>query len=273
MPELPEVETIIRGLKEQFLNKTIHNIKLYYPNIVKSNHQHFIKTLNNSLVTAIERQGKYIFIVLNNNYTIVIHLRMTGQLFLVDKIAKKDKHTHLEIFIKHSKKKVIYRDIRKFGRFELIKSSEKQTYINSRKLATDALLITPQEFANNLQKKKKNIKATLLDQTAIAGLGNIYVDEVLFREKLSPLIIASSLTSMQQRLLLKTIKKVLRSAILKKGTTFSDYITSYGEKGKFQLSLKAYQRKDQPCTYCGTLIAKTKVAGRGTYYCPKCQKL
>jgi formamidopyrimidine-DNA glycosylase len=197
---------------------------------------------------------------------------MTGQLFITEKTSQIDKHTHLELFFSAAKHKIIYRDIRKFGGFELIDTKDIPRYLSSRRLAPDALEISFKEFYGKLKNKNKGIKATLLDQTTIAGLGNIYVDEVLIREKISPNRTAGNITEKKAVSLLKTIKKVLKAAILKKGTSFSDYVNSYGEKGKFQLALKAYQQKGKPCMHCQTAIKKTKVAGRGTYYCPACQK-
>jgi len=271
MPELPEVETVVRGLKEQALGKQINKVILIYTRIVKTDPDIFIKVLKNNTIRDILRHGKYIFIELDDQKMVVIHLRMTGQLFLAELSRQKDKHTHLEIILKDSSSKIVYRDVRKFGRFELINKKEKAGYIASRKIADDALKISLTEFSNNLRNKQRSLKALLLDQSVIAGLGNIYVDEVLIREKLSPLTKASELSQQQLKHLLGTIKIILKQAIAKKGTTFSDYVTSYGSKGKFQLSLKAYQCEGKPCSHCGTLICKTRVAGRGTYYCPHCQ--
>jgi formamidopyrimidine-DNA glycosylase len=271
MPELPEVETVVIGLREQVLGKQISNVIVNYKPIVRSDLPYFKQTLKDNKIAAIHRHGKYIFMELKDQKLVVIHLRMTGQLFLADDSDKRDKHTHLEILLKDSKKKIVYRDIRKFGRFELIDKKDLENYITSRKLAQDALSISFDQFYSNIKNKSKGLKALLLDQTIIAGLGNIYVDEVLIREKLSPLTRPADLDKAKIKNLLVTIKKVLKKAILKKGTTFSDYVTSYGSKGKFQLSLKAYKCDGKPCPHCGSVICKTRVAGRGTYFCPECQ--
>jgi formamidopyrimidine-DNA glycosylase len=273
MPELPEVETVVRGLKKEVINKKITRVTSSYQKIVKQSFSSFKKALAGQKISSISRHGKYSFLSLNNKKTIIVHLRMTGQLFITPTTQKKDKHTHLEIFFGSNKHKLIYRDIRKFGRFELIDTDKINTYLKEKKLGPDALTIKLNDFQDNLQKKNLILKAALLDQSVIAGLGNIYVDEVLIREKLSPLKMTQTLKPLKVKTMLSTIKKVLKEAILKKGTSYSDYVNSYGEKGKFQLHLRAYQQHGQPCYHCGTLINKMKTAGRGTHYCPKCQKL
>lgn len=272
MPELPEVETIVRELKKELPAHKITGIKNHYSPIIKSDVNLLKKKVIGHKIIKINRHGKYIFLLIDNNYTVVIHLRMTGQLFWAAKEAPIDKHTHLEFFFANKKKKLLYRDIRKFGGFTLLTEKEYTEYIKNKKIAEDALKISLPEFKKNLCRKKGVIKAVLLDQSIIAGLGNIYVDEVLIREKLSPHFDSQKLTEDQVSSLLKTIKQVLKAAILKKGTTFSDYITANGKKGEFQLKLKAYQQQGKPCCHCGTLIEKTKVAGRGTHFCPNCQK-
>ncbi len=272
MPELPEVETIVRELKKELPGLKIAAIKDHYQPIIKSDLALFKKKLLGQKVTDIDRHGKYIFLILSNKYIIAVHLRMTGQLFWAEKTAAIDKHTHLELLFSGHNKKLLYRDIRKFGGLTLLSAQEYPTYLENKKVAPDALKISLAEFKKNIGKKTGKLKAVLLDQTIIAGLGNIYVDEVLIREKLSPELDVKKLTSEQITNLLKTIKQVLKAAIVKKGTTFSDYLTANGKKGGFQLKLRAYQQDGKPCFHCGTLIKKTRVAGRGTHYCPNCQK-
>ncbi len=272
MPELPEVETIVRGLNKQVVDCFITDVKIYYKNLIISNCKQFEKEIKNRQIIKISRHGKYIFIHLSKDKIIVIHLRMTGQLFTKERNEKPDKHTHLELFLKGEKIKVVYRDIRKFGRFELISSNDYDQYLFNKNLASDALVMKPDDFYQKVIKKKKAIKAVLLDQQVIAGIGNIYADEILFREKISPFFLSSDLTRSQGYSLLKRIKKVLNNAILKKGTTFSDYVNSYGEKGQFQLVLKAYKQEGKPCSFCKAPIVRSKVAGRSTFFCPECQK-
>jgi|APSaa5957512622_1039677.scaffolds.fasta_scaffold26774_2 formamidopyrimidine-DNA glycosylase len=269
MPELPEVETIVRGLAPKIEGQKIRDLKIYYPKIVRENPAIFQKKVLQQKIEKIWRYGKYIFLDLDNDYTIGLHLRMTGQLIWVERVYPADKHTHLELYFDTFK--LIYRDVRKFGRFELIQTKQVLEYIKQKKLATDALEITEVEFSKNLTRKKTYLKAALLDQTIIAGLGNIYVDETLMREKLSPKFPVAKLSQSQIRSLLKTAKQVLKEAILSKGTSIVDYVTSDGSTGNFQVKLRAYKQSGQPCYHCGTLIVREKIAGRGTYFCPKCQ--
>jgi formamidopyrimidine-DNA glycosylase len=273
MPELPEVETIVQGLSSRIIDKTIIAIKSTYPQIVRDDFNEFKKNVIDKTIVNISRHGKYLFLHLNNKTIVVVHLRMTGQIFVTDKDSVIDKHTHLELFFADSEQKVIYRDIRKFGRFELIHSNRYEAYIKNKKLAVDALAISLSEFEKNLCGKKKILKAVLLDQSVIAGIGNIYVDEILFRERLSPETMVSSLSKQKIKSLLQSIKDILNAAVIKKGTSFSDYVDAIGQKGKFQYELKVYQQQGKPCDFCGTTIVREKLAGRGTHYCPKCQDL
>ncbi|HMB00086.1 MAG TPA: bifunctional DNA-formamidopyrimidine glycosylase/DNA-(apurinic or apyrimidinic site) lyase [Spirochaetota bacterium] len=271
MPELPEVQTIVNGMRKEIINTSIKKITVFYSKVIKGSVKYFKQHTENNRITALKRHGKYIFIELANAYTIIVHLRMTGQLFTAPLEYQPDKHTHLEIILNNSKQKIVYRDTRIFGRFELIPGCDKKAYIKVKKLAPDALTMTSVTFRKKLENRKKNIKACLLDQSVIAGLGNIYTDEVLLQEKIDPYFPAGRLDSDRVKGLLKTIKKTLKKAIAAQGTTVSDYVNSYGAHGTFQLKLRAYKQKDNPCPHCRTPIQKTKLAGRGTYYCPQCQ--
>ncbi|MGL1935193.1 MAG: bifunctional DNA-formamidopyrimidine glycosylase/DNA-(apurinic or apyrimidinic site) lyase [Fibrobacterales bacterium] len=273
MPELPEVETVVQGLKKQCLSQPICKALIHLPRIVNGTAPSLKKALVGQEIVTVTRHGKYIFLHISNDKTVVVHLRMTGQLFTTPVDRAKDKHTHVELFFDNSDTKLIYRDIRTFGRFTLINTSDKERYLIDHKLGPDALTMKKKDLIEALKNRKVSIKAALLNQEVIAGIGNIYVDEILFREKLNPLTTPSSLSDDAIGSILKTTKAVLKKAVLNKGTTFSDYVNSYGEKGKFQLSLKAYNRAGQPCSNCKTTIVKVKVAGRGTYFCPSCQKL
>lgn len=272
MPELPEVETIIRGLKQQILNLIIVDVKIYYKPMIKPSAIILRKTLVAASIINILRHGKYMFLSLSNQMTLVWHLRMTGQLLVVEKNKAIDKHTHIEIIFKDHDKKLIYRDIRKFGTCEIIKTSSIKEYIENHHLGQDSLEIDYNSFKSLIKKKKKPIKSILLDQTVLAGIGNIYADEILIRASVFPLKHGYKLKDNEIQAIFKEIKPTLQAAIIKKGTSFSDYINSIGQKGKFQLHLRAYQQQGKPCFRCKSIIKKIKVGGRGTYYCPNCQK-
>ncbi|MCP4482384.1 MAG: DNA-formamidopyrimidine glycosylase [bacterium] len=266
MPELPEVDTVVSGLKHNFLDKKIIDLKVYWPNIIK-NYQDF--KIKGEVITDVKRHGKYIFLILSNNKTIVIHLRMTGQLL---KDVALDKHCHLEFFFQNLEiLRLVYRDIRKFGGFELIATDEIGRYLRDKKIASDALSIQFNEFYRHLTSKNIIVKQVLLDQKVVAGLGNIYVDEILNRSFLSPSRIANSLTKEEAETIFIMMKEVLIASIKMRGTTFSDYVDLDNKKGRFQGFLRAYNQEGKKCFNCGNTIKKMKLVGRGTYYCDNCQ--
>lgn len=274
MPELPEVETVAAGLRSRIVGQQIDRILIHWPSIVVGGEEK-ARLLEKSFIRGISRRGKYLFWDIeknDKNFVLIIHLRMTGQLYTVPRDTSVDKHTHLELFFNNLEDKIVYRDIRKFGRWEIILPEEKEAYIGKRKIADDALLMNQSLFVERIKKSGKNIKTLLLDQTVIAGLGNIYADETLMRAHISPKRIGNSINDDDLGRLFVIIQKTLKDAILKEGTTFSDYVNSYGRKGKFQLELQAYKKDGDSCVYCGSEIVKEKVAGRGTHYCPNCQE-
>lgn len=273
MPELPEVETIARGLRAYLLNKQILDVHCHYLPILCQAPEVFKRTLVDQKFEQIKRRGKYLFLVLSNLISVVVHLRMTGQLRLVDRDREVDKHTHLEIMLDGDAKKLIYRDVRKFGRLELTGPCGYTEFIQRKKLGPDAMETSPEELHRRFTGARRNLKTVLMDQSVIAGLGNIYTDEILFHQKLSPLKKANTLTEDGTSSLLKTIKEVLLAAILKRGTTVSDYSGAFGQEGSYQGSLLVYGQEGKPCPCCGCSIEKMRVAGRGTYICSHCQRI
>lgn len=270
MPELPEVETIKRSLEKHLINKEIENINIFYRRIIKNSISQFKKACLKVKIQALERHGKYLFFSLAGGKSIVCHLRMTGQLLLKKKEEKPDKHTHLEFYFKGARNKLMYRDVRKFGTWEILLGS-KEEYIIKKKLGPDGLVLKFPGFLEKIRKYNKCIKAVLLDQQFIAGIGNIYADEILFRAGIRPDRETNRINEKEIQALFKTIKPALLSAIQKKGTSISDYINGQGKKGKFQLELKVYQRGGESCCECNSRIKKIRTAGRGTHFCPHCQ--
>ncbi|MFC1616734.1 DNA-formamidopyrimidine glycosylase [Candidatus Margulisiibacteriota bacterium] len=271
MPELPEVQTIVSGLEPEIKGRKIIGFDLHCEKMLKLPLTKFKKAIINQKVISITRHGKYIFLNLENNFSIILHLRMTGQLLLKNLKASPDKHTH--VVFRFQDKNIFFRDLRKFGTIELIKTTDITKYIENKKLAPDALSISFEKFQQNLSRKKTGLKAALLDQRVIAGIGNIYADEILFREKLSPKYPVPKLTSKKIKSLLKSIKTILQKGIELKGTSLSDYVDSNGNKGQNQHILKVHQQKGKPCPLCGTAIIREKVAGRGSFFCPNCQNI
>lgn len=270
MPELPEVENLARTLAPQILGLTIQDVRCQFPAIVSPDPDCFADAVRGHSIEQLHRHGKYLFFMLDGDKALALHLRMTGQFLLVPRSQPADKHTHLELLLSDRKRKIVFRDVRKFGRFKLLNGSVAQ-FIEEKKLGADALQISARRLHQALQRTSRSIKAALLDQRIVAGLGNIYTDEILYRERISPLRKASALGLEQVASLRRAVRAVLQSAIRRRGTTISDYVDARGQRGSFQKSLLVYSRSGLPCPRCGTEIIKSRVAGRGTYSCPNCQ--
>ena len=270
MPELPEVENLARGLSSRIIGSTIRDVRCHFPAVVRPDPDCFADTVRGHRIRELRRHGKYLFFVLDRDVVLALHLRMTGQLLVVPRDQPPDKHTHLELLLSDRSRKIVFRDVRKFGRLKVLEGSISR-FVAEKKLGADALEVSTRDLHRAFQKTSRSIKATLLDQSVLAGLGNIYTDEILFRERISPLRKASSLSYEQTASLRRTMRAVLRAAIRGRGTTISDYVDARGQSGSFQNELLVYSRAGSPCPRCGTAIGKSRVAGRGTYSCPVCQ--
>lgn len=276
MPELPEVQSIVDYLNEskQCLNKKILDIKTTMPKLFKNcSFEQFRSYLLNECINKVERKGKYLIFFLTNNKVFVLHLRMEGKVFVEKTNVKYDKN-HTLVFINFGEEELRYHDTRRFGTFNIYTT---QNYLDSKelsKLAYDPL--EKQCDANYLKNQFKNcnkhIKTALLDQTKVAGIGNIYADEILFASKINPLKKASSLNAKDFELIYENAKLILQKAVENKGTTIATYFFKKENFGNFQNLLKVHTKKDFPCEICKAAIKKIKVNGRGTYYCALCQK-
>lgn len=272
MPEMPEVETVRRTLLPLIKGKTIKEITLWYPKIIASDPTEFVQKLTGQEIVAIDRYAKYLLIRLTDNLTVVSHLRMEGKYRLVDVATPKDKHDHVQ-FAFTDNTALRYNDVRKFGRMQLVRTGTEESTTGISKLGFEpnSHKFTVTYFANCLKHKKKNIKSTLLDQSVVAGLGNIYVDEVLWLTKIHPLSMANKIPPTRVKQLHDNINYLIKLAIAERGTTVHTYLDANGETGGFQKMLRVYGHKGEPCVRCGTTLEKIKVNGRGTTYCPKCQ--
>ncbi|RVU70568.1 MULTISPECIES: bifunctional DNA-formamidopyrimidine glycosylase/DNA-(apurinic or apyrimidinic site) lyase [Lactobacillus] len=272
MPELPEVETVRRTLIPLIEGKTIAKVVLWYPKIVATDHQEFVNELPGKKVLDIDRYAKYLLIRLSDDLTIVSHLRMEGKYHLTTPDAPKDKHDHVE-FIFTDGTALRYNDVRKFGRMQLILTGTERETTGIGKLGYEpnSPEFTAAYLVQGLSRKQKNIKNTLLDQTVVAGLGNIYVDEVLWRTKIHPLSVAKKIPAAKVRELHDNINQIIAEAIRLRGTTVHTYLDANGEVGGFQNKLQVYGHVGEPCPVCGTKFEKIKVNGRGTTFCPHCQ--
>ena len=273
MPELPEVETVKRILETQIIGKRIKEVKVYYEKILENvDVETFKKELINEQICSLTRRGKYLIIVLTK-HTLVVHLRMEGKFFIKNLDEKIEKHEHLEFVLEDVSLR--YHDTRKFGKIALVNSTDMNVvfeYQPLKKLGVDANIESDFiKIHNLLAYKKCTIKEALLDQTNVAGLGNIYVDEVCFLSKIHPQTKCNELAIEDIKNILLNSKKVLDAAVLQGGTTIRSYTSSLGVTGRFQNSLLVHQRENQPCPVCNTKIKKIRVGGRGTYFCPTCQ--
>lgn len=272
MPELPEVETVKRTLNNLILNIEIRDVDIFYEKMVHENIEVFKKQIIGNKIKNIERIGKYLLFDIGEYY-LISHLRMEGKYFIKRLDEDRNKHEHV-IFYFIDGSTLRYHDTRKFGTFDLIKKED--LYENSpvTKLGPepfDKEMTTPYLY-QKLKNKQIAIKSALLDQTIIAGLGNIYVNEVLFRCKLHPESRSCDLTKKDCENIIKHSIDVLDKAISLGGTTIRSYTSSLGVTGRFQNDLLVHEKESHTCTVCETPIEKIKVNGRGTYFCPTCQK-
>ena len=271
MPELPEVETVRRGLAKQILDQEILEIDIRYPKMILTGAEELCERLKNQIITGISRRGKYLILEFGDDLRLISHLRMEGKYRLIELSKPLEKHDHISV--KFADTQLIYSDVRKFGTWELIKTGELVSYFARKKIGPEPTYEDFNEtiFREKLEKSSKKIKPHLLEQTLVAGLGNIYVDEVLWQAKIHPETLSSALTNLSVHDLHNCTINILQKAILLGGSSIRTY-SALGETGKMQDELKVYGKSGQPCPRCGKAIEKIKIAGRGTHFCPNCQK-
>jgi len=263
MPELPEVETIARALAPRLTGRRIASAEFRCPRILLGDADQMAEALAGRKITGIRRHGKFLVIELSGGRLFTVHLGMTGKL-LMD--GTPGKHTHAILTLDRGV--LLYDDIRQFGRLEVGDGLPARVA----KLGPEPLEIELALFTAALHRRKTRLKALLLNQRFVRGVGNIYADEALFRAGIHPLAIASRLRRDRAQRLHQAITTVLAEAIEGRGSSVSNYVDADGRKGSFQLSHRVYQRTDQPCLVCGTRIRRILVAQRSTHFCPKCQK-
>lgn len=275
MPELPEVETIRQTLKQLVIGKTIHQTEIVYPKIIKYplEIKQFQDALVGQTIQGIDRRGKFLKFVLDD-YVLVSHLRMEGKYRVEVKDEPYDKHTHVRFSFQDGTE-LRYHDVRKFGTMHLFKKGEEETTAPLKGLGKEPFdsSFTVDYLKGRLKKTSRKIKPTLLDQNIVVGLGNIYVDEALFRANIHPETIAKELPREKIELLHAMIIETLEEAVEQGGSTIRSYVNSQGQMGMFQVRLNVYGKKGEPCPHCLTPIEKIKVSGRGTHFCPVCQPM
>lgn len=288
MPELPEVETVRIGLQQLIVGKSIKSVTNDWPKSFPNDKSSVESFMNGSKVTKIRRRAKVLIIELSTSYSLVVHLKMTGQLVyrgeqnwgaghpndsLISKLP--DKSTRVEITFTDASK-LFFNDQRKFGWMRLIPIPEVPNIDFMKKVGPEPLepSFTKTLFLSQILKRKNsNIKATLLDQTVIAGIGNIYADESLFVAKIHPQSIVGKIPKVRLINLHQAIIDVLTLSLEKGGSTDKNYVNAEGKKGSYIEFAKVFRKDNLPCSQCGRIINKIKVAGRGTHVCTKCQRI
>ncbi|MDR2822004.1 MAG: bifunctional DNA-formamidopyrimidine glycosylase/DNA-(apurinic or apyrimidinic site) lyase [Acholeplasmatales bacterium] len=269
MPELPEVESVKRYLSENLISRKITNIDIYYEKIIKGYDKLLVLSLIGEEFLEIKRFAKVLIFVLTSKI-IVSHLGLEGRFYIYNNYSFK-KHEHV-VFSLDNATFLVYKDVRRFGSIEIFDKSTFSLESHFSNYGEEPFTITVDDFLSKLYFKTKTIKESLLDQSIISGIGNIYADEILFASLINPTKKSGLISKKEGISLIENAKIILKNSIDNGGTTFKSFESSLGVKGNYQNYLKIFNKKGEPCPRCQTPILKTRVGGRGTYYCPNCQK-
>lgn len=263
MPELPEVETVVRSIAHHLIGKSILDASFLSSRVTRGDHLAAGIALAGSTVRRIERRGKQIWICLDRGF-LYVHLGMTGKLLWNGTPGK-----YTRACLQLTDGQLLFDDIRTFGRFEFF--PDRETALSP--VGPDALTVPFEAFVQRLRGRRGRIKAVLLSQAFLAGVGNIYADEALFAAGIHPRTSVQRLSDARARRLHSAILQILATAIKHKGSSISDYVDGLGERGSFQQLHKVYGRTGEPCANCGTKVRRIVVGQRGTHYCPRCQRV
>ncbi len=273
MPEKPEVITVTKKLEKKLLGRVIKSVDVRYERMIDyPDVNTFKKNIINQKFNSFTTRGKWIVCELDKDY-LLFHLRMEGKFFFRNKTDEYTKHEHV-IFNLDNDEQLRFADVRKFGRVMLIPKDKLLTMKPYNELGLEVWDkdLTSSYLKEKFKNKRLPIKSLLLDQSIITGIGNIYADEILFLSKVNPLIEGSLLKDKDLNNIIKYSVEVLDKAVLEGGTTIRSYTSEEGVTGNFQNNLYVHQREKEKCRICNSTIVKTRVGGRGTYFCPKCQK-
>ena len=262
MPELPEVETVVRSLAPRLTGRRIVDARFSSHHVVRQKFATLRQRLRDQPVKSVRRHGKFIVLELDRGF-LTIHLGMTGKL-LIDS----EPGPYARAVFTLDQGSLVYDDIRHFGRIEW----SAQLLERAAALGPDALEIALDDFLKLLRQRRSRVKPLLLNQRFLRGMGNIYTDEALFEARIHPRAMASSLSRERATRLHRAMVDILSTAVRLKGSSISDYVDADGQKGSFQLQHQVYGRAGEPCAICGTAIRRIVVGQRGTHYCPKCQR-
>jgi formamidopyrimidine-DNA glycosylase len=268
VPELPEVETIRTQLEPRLAGRVLARVEILDQRLTRPNDRVAVAAeLEGARVVAVERRGKYLLVRMEGGLALLVHLRMTGS-FGFSPVSHERAVLELD-----DGARLVFRDVRRFGTWLVLDESDLEPYLTA-KNGPEPLgpRFTAAWLAEQLARRRAPLKAILLDQRVVAGLGNIYADEALWRARISPLRPANELSRVEVARLHRAIRAALRTGIARQGSTLRDYATPDGTSGSMQGEFRAYGREGEPCDRCGTPLAKTRVGGRGTWYCPSCQR-
>jgi formamidopyrimidine-DNA glycosylase len=281
MPELPEVETVLRGLRARVLGRRVSAVEVSNPLVIHGDCGEFVTGVVGRRIEALRRKGKALAIELAcgngeagsldaGRRFLLVRLGMTGQLLVVPREASLEPHTHVRLVLEDGREEIRFRDVRRFGRLRSCTPEEVEAILGQ--LGPDAPEISEEEFFQALEGRRGAIKGWLLNQRVLSGLGNIYADEALFSARVHPLAQPARLSPNAARRLHRAVKKVLRRAVELQGTSFRDYVDIEGRPGNFSPRLHVYQRTGEPCHRCGRAIRRVAVCGRSSHFCPNCQR-
>jgi len=274
MPELPEVETVVRGLRLHLPGRRIVELRLGKTDFM-DDPVAIGERVPGSLIRAVRRHGKFLVLELEadgaarGELLLVIHLGMTGQLTVVAADTEVKPHTHV-FFMLDDRRELRFCDPRRFGRMLVVTPADGEKILGP--LGADPLEVSETDFRRLITSRRARIKALLLDQTAFRGMGNIYTDESLWRAKIHPARLGANLKPGEIKKLHRAMRAILKEAIRLGGSSISDYVGANGEPGEFQIRHRAYDREGKKCFRCGAKIRRMIVAGRSSYFCPKCQR-
>ena len=273
MPELPEVETVRARLAPVLTGRRLVQVEIADPRLTRPFDPRAVAAeLEGETVAAVERRGKYLIVRFESGRSLLIHLRMTGSLLHARAGALPDDPHRRAVVRLDDGSDVAYRDVRRFGTWLVVGPEELEPYLATR-LGGEPLArgFTARRLGELLATRRAPIKAALLDQRTLAGMGNIYADEALWWARIHPLRPAASLEHAELRALVRGVRKSLTHGIARQGATLRDYRGADGRRGSMQREFRVYGRLGEPCTRCGTPIEKTRAGGRGSWYCPNCQ--
>lgn len=271
MPELPEVETFRRTLAGRVTGRRVSSCRLVFEPLLKAGSVRSLRSLAGRRIERLARRGKYLLVHCQGGLTLVFHLKMTGRFLFVPERSRPDKHTRLILSFRGLRSDLHFRDIRKFGCLYAVPTEALDALPALTGLGPEPLDLGLEEFGALIRARKGRLKSLLLNQGFVAGIGNIYADEILFRSRLHPLKSTAALGPDEVRRLWSSTKAVLERAIERGGSSIRDYLDSEGRPGRFQESHRVYGRQGRPCFRCGTSIERAVIGGRSTFFCPHCQ--